>query len=312
MANSLPRPLWYYDVMSVKSVTSLDFDHPYRYEGTASIEEARRYCARLARSHYENFLVATVFCPRPLKQHFYNIYAYCRISDDLGDEIGDSHKSLALLDWWEAELEAMYAGHPNHPVFVALYETVEKFQIPPEPFKRLLKAFRQDQVCTRYPTYADLLGYCENSANPVGHLVLYLCGYRDAQRFALADKTCTALQLANFWQDITRDLDKGRIYLPLEDIRRFGYSEEELLARRFTPAFANLMRFEVERTRALFREGQALAPLVQKRLRLDVEMFSEGGLEVLRRIEAQNYDVLSKRPTVPKSRQLLLLLKRFL
>ncbi|HLH79840.1 MAG TPA: squalene synthase HpnC [Chthonomonas sp.] len=296
--------------MNTSTGDSLSLTHPYRYEGQPTLEEARRYCARLAKSHYENFLVATIFCPRHLRQHFYNIYAYCRISDDLGDEIGDPQKSLALLDWWETELDAMYDGNPHHPVFVALEETVRRFQIPPEPFRHLLHAFRQDQICTRYPTYDDLLGYCRYSANPVGHLVLYLAGYRDAERFALSDKTCTALQLANFWQDVTRDLAKGRIYIPLEDMARFGYSEEELHARKFTPAFAELMRFEVERTRALFLEGQALCNRVDKRLRLDIAMFTQGGLEVLRRIESQGYDVLSKRPAIPKSRQLALLLKR--
>jgi squalene synthase HpnC len=296
--------------MNTSTGDSLSLTHPYRYEGQPTLEEARRYCARLAKSHYENFLVATIFCPRHLRQHFYNIYAYCRISDDLGDEIGDPQKSLALLDWWETELDAMYDGNPHHPVFVALEETVRRFQIPPEPFRHLLQAFRQDQICTRYPTYDDLLGYCRYSANPVGHLVLYLAGYRDAERFALSDKTCTALQLANFWQDVTRDLAKGRIYIPLADMARFGYSEEELHARKFTPAFAELMRFEVERTRALFLEGQALCNRVDKRLRLDIAMFTQGGLEVLRRIESQGYDVLSKRPAIPKSRQLALLLKR--
>src|SRR5579871_2895405 len=287
-------------------------EHPYRVSGPVTQEEARRYCERLAKSHYENFLVAGLFCPRPLRQHFYNVYAYCRISDDLGDEIGDKQKSLILLDWWEDEVGAMYRGAPRHPVFVALSETVEKFGIPADPFRDLLTAFRQDQVTPRYPTYADVLDYCKNSANPVGRLVLSLCGYSDAERLALSDKTCTALQLANFWQDVARDLEKDRVYLPLEDLERFGYTEAELFARRFTPAFAALMRFEVERARALFAEGLALCPLVDRRVRLDIAMFNRGGLEVLRRIERQGYDVLSRRPAIPKSRQMAILSRRLL
>ncbi len=293
-------------------LSAADIEHPYRVTEAVTPEEARRYCERLAKSHYENFLVATVFCPRPLRQHFYNVYAYCRISDDLGDEIGDTHKSLVLLDWWEDELNAMYQGTPRHPVFVALADTVQQFSIPPDPFRDLLTAFRQDQTTTRYPTYDDLMGYCQNSANPVGRLVLYLCGYDDAKRQALSDRTCTALQLANFWQDVVRDLEKDRIYLPLEDMARFGVTEAQLQAHRFTPEFAALMRFEVERTRSLFAEGQPLGALVDKRLRLDIEMFNQGGLEVLRLIEQQGYDVLSRRPAVSKRRQLVMLFRRLL
>jgi squalene synthase HpnC len=277
-----------------------------------SVEESRRYCERLAKSHYENFLVAGVFCPKPLRQHFYNVYAYCRISDDLGDEIGDTQKSLILLDWWERELDAMYAGVPRHPVFVALAETVLKFGIPAAPFRDLLSAFRQDQTVTRYRTYEEVVDYCTRSANPVGRLVLYLCGYSDDQRLLLSDRTCTALQLANFWQDVTRDLEKDRVYLPLEDIERFGYSERLLFERKFNPEFRELLKFEVDRTRALFEEGAQLCDLVDKKVRLDIEMFTQGGLEVLRLIERQGYDVLTNRPSVSKRRQLAILFGRLL
>ena len=291
-------------------LTAEQIEHPYRVTRPYTPEEARGYCERLAKSHYENFLVAGVFCPKPLRQHFYNVYAYCRISDDLGDEIGDTQHSLILLDWWERELDGMYRGEPRHPVFVALQDTVAKFGIPADPFRNLLTAFRQDQVTPRYPTYEDLLGYCVNSANPVGRLVLYLCGYNDEERLALSDKTCTALQLANFWQDVIRDLPKGRIYIPMEDIERFRYTEAALLERKFTPEFAELMRFEVDRTRELFAEGAKLGALVDRRVRLDVEMFSRGGLEVLRLIEAQGYDVLTSRPSVSKGRQMQMLFGR--
>src|SRR5690348_360470 len=183
---------------------------------TPSLEEARAYCERLARSHYENFSVATWFLPKKLRPHFYSIYAYCRISDDLGDEVGDPQQSLALLDAWEEELNACYSGAPRHPVFVALRETIQQFGIPKHEFSDLLIAFRRDQTITRFPTFADVLDYCKYSANPVGHLVLYVGGYSDAERQQLADYTCTALQLANFWQDVSVDYSKGRIYLPLE------------------------------------------------------------------------------------------------
>jgi squalene synthase HpnC len=286
--------------------TKYQADRPY------SLREAQDYCARLARSHYENFLVASFFVPRALRQHFYNVYAYCRISDDLGDESGGPEHALPLLDWWDEELASCYQGHPRHPVFVALAETNEKFGIPQEPYSDLLTAFRQDQVKTRYPTYEELLAYCRYSANPVGRLVLYLGGYSDEERQRYSDATCTALQLANFWQDVARDYDIGRVYLPLEDMERYNVSESDIAARSFSPAFAELLRFECERTRALFTEGMQLLPLVNRRLRLDIEMFSRGGLEVLRMIESQRYDVLTTRPAIPKRRQIAMLLGRLL
>src|SRR5207248_3365219 len=217
-----------------------------------SQSQAQKYCRRLARSHYENFSVATWFLPEHLRQHFYNVYAYCRISDDLGDEVGDPAASLLLLDQWQIELAACYAGMPRHPVFVALAETVRQFEIPQHEFSDLLTAFRQDQTVTRYETFHDLVGYCLNSANPVGHLVLYLCGYRDAERQKLSDYTCTALQLANFWQDVSVDYAKGRIYLPLQDLAKYGVSENDIAQRRATPQFIELMKFEVARAREWF------------------------------------------------------------
>src|SRR5690242_9578538 len=197
--------------------------------------EARQYCRRLASTHYENFSVATWFLPQRLRQHFCNVYAYCRISDDLGDEVGNPAAALQLLDEWEAELNACYAEGARHPVFVALAHTVRTFDIPKQPFADLLKAFRQDQTVTRYQSCEDLLGYCRYSANPVGHLVLYVCGYRDAERQALSDFTCTALQLANFWQDVSLDYTKGRIYLPLEDLNRFGVAQTDIASAQNTP-----------------------------------------------------------------------------
>ena len=276
-------------------------------EQAPSPAEAREYCRRLARSHYENFSVATWFLPERLRQHFFNIYAYCRISDDLGDEVGDPRASLAMLEQWQGELEACYAANPRHPVFVALQETVHQFDIPKQPFDDLLKAFRQDQTITRYETFADLLGYCRYSANPVGHLVLYLCGYRDAGRQALSDSTCTALQLANFWQDVSADYAKGRIYLPLEDLRRYQVSEDDISAARNTPAFREMMRFEVERAGQWFQQGLPLAKHVDRELAVDIELFSRGGQEILHAIERQGHAVLGRRPTISKTRKLALL-----
>ncbi|MCC6728031.1 MAG: squalene synthase HpnC [Chthonomonadales bacterium] len=283
---------------------------PYRVDRAYGLADAERYCAALARSHYENFLVATVFVPRALRQHFYNVYAYCRIADDLGDESGGADRALPLLDWWEEELRACYAGAPRHPVFVALARTNERYAIPQQPYADLLSAFRQDQTTPRYGTYAQLLDYCARSANPVGRLVLYLCGYRDAERQSLSDATCTALQLANFWQDVARDHAIGRVYLPVEDMERFGVTEATIAARHCTPSFADLVRFECERTAGLFAQGAALGEIVDRRLRLDIAMFGAGGMEVLARIRRQGYDVLSRRPVVPRRRQLALLAGR--
>lgn len=272
-----------------------------------SLVEAQQYCVRLATSHYENFPVVTWFLPKHLHQHFYNVYAYCRISDDLGDEVGDKQQSLMLLDQWEAELVQCYSGDPRHPVFVALRETVRQFDIPQHEFSDLLQAFRQDQIVTRYPRFTDLLGYCQYSANPVGHLVLYLCGYRDAERQKLSDFTCTALQLANFWQDVGADFEKGRIYIPLEDFAKFGATEQQMAAKRVTPEFLSMMKFEVERAREWFQRGLPLAKQVDRRLARDIELFSRGGLAILRAIERQNCDVLTSRPVISKRRKVLLL-----
>jgi squalene synthase HpnC len=279
-------------------------------EHAPSEAEAREYCRRLARSHYENFSVASWFLPARLRQHFFNVYAYCRISDDLSDEVGDPAVSLQLLDEWEAELNACCDGdparRPRHPVFVALAETVRKFEIPKHEFVDLLTAFRQDQSVNRYETFNDLLGYCKFSANPVGHLVLYLCGYRDSDRQQLSDCTCTALQLANFWQDVTADFAKGRIYLPLEDLRRFGVSEDAIRDRGNTSAFREMIKFEVERAREWFRQGLPLIAKVDRALAIDIELFSRGGQEILNAIERQNYAVLGRRPAISKTRKLAL------
>jgi len=268
---------------------------------------AQRYTRWLATHHYENFNVVSWLLPKELHQHFYNVYAYCRWADDLGDEVPDASRALELLDWWEQELNACYEAHPSHPVFVALRETIAAKDIPKQPFADLLKAFRQDQTVKRYPTWDAMIGYCVFSANPVGRLVLYLCGYRDEQRQRLSDATCTALQLANFWQDVSRDLDKGRIYIPLDIAAAYGLSETDIVDRRFDDRYPGLMRDLISRTRALFTEGMPLAKMVDGRLSVDLELFSLGGLAVLDSIEASGYDTLHHRPSIGKGKQVRLL-----
>ncbi|HET8668041.1 MAG TPA: squalene synthase HpnC [Terriglobales bacterium] len=285
-------------------------------EHAPSLAESKAYCARLAKSHYENFSVATWFLPKRLRPHFHSVYAYCRISDDLGDEVGDSQLSLALLDAWEAELDATYrslegsaspsAAGPRHPVFIALRETIRECNVPKQPFADLLTAFRRDQKVTRYQTFDELRAYCRYSADPVGRLVLYLCGYRDQERQSLSDFTCTALQLANFWQDVSVDFGKGRIYLPQESMRRFGVTEEQIAQGRFNGAFRELMRFEVTRARQWFERGLPLANKVDRELAVDIELFSRGGMEILNAIERQDYNVLNSRPAISKRRKLWL------
>jgi squalene synthase HpnC len=280
--------------------TQLARHGPQTKQPSLSRSQAQLYCSRLARRHYENFAVASLLLPRHLLRHFHNVYAYCRWADDLADEAGGGARALELLRWWRSELLHCYDGWPTHPVLVALQGTIRQMRIPPEPFLELLFAFEQDQLITRYRSYDQLLGYCRYSANPVGHLVLYLCGLFNAPRAALSDHICTALQLANFWQDVARDLDIGRVYLPEEDRQQFGYSDDELEARRFTPAFAELLRFEVDRTRDLFYRGFPLVPMMPASLRGDIDLFIRGGLAILRKIEQQGYNVWDQRPALAR------------
>lgn len=275
----------------------------------ASEIEALAYTRWLARHHYENFQVVSFLLPKQLHQDFYNVYSFCRWADDLGDEIGNTEESLRLLSWWQEELEAMYAGRVHHPVFVALATTVQKFDIPMEPFARLIRAFVHDQTVSRYNNMDEVYAYCVNSANPVGHLVLYLGGYRDAERQRLSDYTCTALQLANFWQDVTVDLQKDRVYLPLDLLAKHHYSIEELLALQFNERFRSLMIEAVDVTDALFHEGLPLVKMVDRRLSLDLDLFSRGGMKVLDKIRAQDYDVLKRRPHISKSERVGVLLQ---
>jgi squalene synthase HpnC len=275
-----------------------------------TLDQAREYCRNLAQTHYENFHVATWFLPAALQPHFYSIYAYCRISDDLGDEVPDKSAALALLDLWGRELDACYEGRARHPVFVALAETIRACSIPKEPFADLLVAFRQDQTVSRYESMDDVLAYCRYSANPVGRLVLYACGEAGPrtreENFRLSDATCSALQLANFWQDVSVDFFKGRVYIPQEDMRRFGVTDQIIANGVATPEFRALMRHEVNYARSLFQQGLPLIGKVNRDLALDLDLFSRGGLEILRAIERRDFDVFSARPAISKLTKLSL------
>ncbi|MBP3955718.1 squalene synthase HpnC [Gemmata sp. G18] len=293
------------------------------HEPPVSLSDARAYCARVAKSHYENFTVVSLLLPRRLIRHFHAVYAYCRWSDDLADETGGGQRALDLIGWWREQLRECYSSVsragafvPRHPVMVALRETIRRFNIPPEPFLDLLVAFEQDQRVKRYDTFDQLLGYCRNSANPVGRLVLYLFECFDEERAGLSDEVCIGLQIANFWQDVSRDLDIGRVYLPAEDRQKYGCTDDDLDARRCTPAFRSLMRFEVQRAREYFARGAALLPLLPREARVDVELFIRGGEAILSAIERRDYDVWTQRPEVTKLAKVKLLLgavaKKFL
>ena len=273
---------------------------PEALNKTCDKGEAERYTRWLATSHYENFHVVSFLLPKRLHQDFYNVYAFCRWADDLGDEIGSPAESLRLLAWWRTELEAMYAGETRHPVFVALDGTARKYDLPIQLFSDLIHAFEQDQVVTRYQSWTDVFAYCRYSANPVGRLVLRLCGYADTERDRLSDATCTALQLANFWQDVTVDYEKNRVYIPLDLLSKHGCTVIDIATHNFTPAFRGVMRDAVAVARKLFEEGLPLVKMVDRRLGFDLDLFSQGGLQVLDKIERQRYDVLGKRPKVSK------------
>jgi squalene synthase HpnC len=272
-------------------------------------DESLSYTRWLATHHYENFPMVSFLLPKDLHQDFFNVYAFCRWADDLADEIGDPKASLRLLQWWRGELQAMYRGEARHPVFVALRETAGLRELPQKPFDDLISAFEQDQVKARYADWDEVRAYCQCSANPVGRLVLMLAGYRDEERFRMSDATCTGLQLANFWQDVTVDWAKNRVYLPQDLLARHGVSEADIAARRFTPPFREAMREAVDFARRCFTEGLPLAATLDRRLSLDIELFSRGGMLVLDKIERQGYDVLRERPKITKVEKAWLLLR---
>lgn len=270
-------------------------------DGTAgSPADAAAYCRRLARSHYENFPLVSWMLPRRLHQHFYNVYAYCRWADDLADEIDDPERSLQLLGWWREQLQECYQDRSSHPVFTALRPTIHEFGIPLEPFDDLISAFEQDQRVFEYESFDQLLDYCRRSANPVGRLVLHLCRHYNEENVGLSDSVCTGLQLANFWQDVNRDFEIGRVYLPKEDRDQFGYSDDDLISRVTNDAFLGLMKFEVDRSRDFLAHAFPLAERMPGRLQIEIELFGRGGLRILDRIERIGYHVWDQRPVVTK------------
>jgi len=277
-----------------------------------TLATAQDYCRRLARSHYENFVVVGVFTPAALRPAFEAIYGYCRWADDLGDETGDTHQSEELLAWWLHQLDALYNPHadrPRHPVFIALEPVVAQFQIPRKPFEDLVSAFMQDQKITRYQDLAQLTDYCARSANPVGELVLRLFGAATPENLAMSNDICTGLQLANFWQDVSRDLDKNRVYLPADSLSRFALTEADLTKKPASKAFRQMLSEEVARTQALFDRGEPLTRKLHGRAGLALRLFHAGGVATLDAIRRADYDVLTRRPRIGKIKQLGLMLK---
>jgi len=282
-------------------ITDLQRWGPQGQEPVPDQKQAEQYCRELAQSHYENFPVASWLLPRSLHQHFYNVYAFCRWADDLGDEAGSPERATELLRWWKSELNRCDAGEFRHPVFVALHPTMQQFSLSSEPFHHLISAFEQDQVVREYDTFEQLLDYCRRSANPVGRIVLSLSDRVTPQNVAWSDSICTGLQLANFWQDVARDFEIGRIYLPREDRERYGVTIEQLEQKRSTPEFQRLMAFQVERARTFLFAGEPLSRQMPGRLKVEIDLFMRGGLLILSAIQKQKYRVLEKRPTLRKS-----------
>lgn len=274
-----------------------------------TLAEARAWCHDLASTHYENFHVATFFLPRKVRPHFESIYAYCRVADDLGDEVGDTTVALRLLDAWDSMLDECYDSPEKsmHPVFVALHETIRECELPRQLFHDLTFAFKVDQTKTEYATWEETLQYSRYSANPVGRLVLWVCGYRHENLALLSDKVCTALQLANFWQDVVEDKERGRRYIPAESMERFHVDEGQIEGRVFTPAFRDMMEDLVTRTRQMLHEGGVISQYVDRELAVTLDLFRKGGDAILDGIAAENYDVLRARPVVTKLKKLSLL-----
>ena len=276
-----------------------------------SVDGAYEYCEKLARSHYENFPVGSMLIPRPLRKHFYSIYAFARTADDFADEGYAENYSererLELLEEWREMLRQTIKGHATHPVFIALRQTQAEFNLPVALLEDLLSAFVQDVTVSRYATFGELLDYCRRSANPVGRLILLLFGYRDEQLHSWSDDICTALQLANHWQDVAIDLAKGRVYIPAEDLARFKLSFDDLKDSRADERFRRLMQFEVARARELFERGKPLCVSVSGRLGLELRGVWLGGTRILDLIEQNSYDVFARRPIITSADKLRIL-----
>ncbi len=275
----------------------------------ADVALAERFTHDLAHSHYENFSVVTFLVPRKVRQDFCNIYAFCRTADDLGDELGNRELSLDWLTRLKRLTRECFDGKADVALFQALSASIRRHDLQPGPFLDLIDAFEQDQRVTRYATFDQVVDYCRRSANPVGRLVLHVAGYRDEQRAALSDKTCTALQLANFWQDVRRDIvERDRIYIPRDSMARFGVDEAQIREFRCDDHFRGLMRFEVDRTQKLFDEGEALLPMLKGWARGQVSLFGQGGQLVLQSIRRQNYNTLTRRPRLSKWQKVRLIM----
>ncbi|HUI26117.1 MAG TPA: squalene synthase HpnC [Candidatus Kryptonia bacterium] len=274
----------------------------------AELDDAYRHCWRIATAHYENFSVGSWLLPKSLRRHMAALYAFARTADDIADE-GDASAAdrLVRLRACGEALDDCYRGRARDPIFVALAHTTAEFDLPIDLFRRLLHAFEADVQFAPFETFEHLRDYCRCSADPVGQLVLHLFGYRDAQRQRLADRICTGLQLANFWQDVAVDVRKGRVYFPLEDLRRFGCTAGQIGRGEFTDNFRRLMQFEVDRARGLLTSGLQLGSLVERRLAREVQLFAGGGLAILRAIEGLGYDVLRTRPTLLKRTKIRLI-----
>lgn len=275
-----------------------------------TLAEASAYCRWIARSHYENFVVGSLLLPARLQSHFNHLYAFCRWADDLGDELGDTATALKALGWWREELLAMYQGQVWHPILLALQQTVTQFNIPAQPFLDLISAFEQDQQVTRYSSFAPLIEYCQRSANPVGRLVLALFEQTQPEQLTYSDDICTGLQLANFWQDVRRDYDQGRIYLPEDDIARFDcvafFAQPHQQA---VPAgYRDLIRFQVTRTADYFQRGRSLILNLPSHYQTEIDLIVRGGEQLLDRIAALGYDTWTTRPRLSKWTQANLLL----
>jgi hydroxysqualene synthase len=260
------------------------------------LRAAHLFCARLARDHYENFPVASRLVPARHRPAVQAIYAFARVADDFADEETHEGRRIERLDEWRRMLDDCFRGEAIHPVFVALRQVLTTYDLPRQPFVDLLAAFRMDVTRTRYADEAELLDYCRLSANPVGRLLLRVFGYTRETLTQPSDAICTALQLANHWQDVTIDLRRGRIYLPQDALTRFGVTESDLRSGRATEAFRALMRDRVARTRALFAAGRPLCDAVRGRFRWELRLIWLGGQRILERIEAAGHDVLSARP----------------
>jgi squalene synthase HpnC len=268
------------------------------------------YCEQLAFNHYENFPVASRFIPADKRKHLAVIYAFARTADDFADEPGyTAAERIESINRWEDMLSKCYTGEASHPVFVALSETVERFQIPIDLFQNLLTAFRTDVTTNRYATFEQVLEYCTCSANPVGRLVLLLFNYRSELMMMHSDNICTALQLTNFWQDVSIDLEKDRLYIPREDMDQFELTEVQILERVPSTSFRKLISFEVARTERLFREGKPLLEEVGRDLRFELKLTWNGGMNILNKIKSQGFDVFQKRPRLSTLDKLKLFLR---